>query len=996
MTLWYQPLRRHTNDRGATRSAQRREHHDGGHQHWHRTDQRHRYRLADCDSLITLESRSKFTLQNRITELSAQRTALLDVNARLLNFKNAARTFRFDNVFRSTLATTSNEETLTATAGTSAQLGSYAFRVKQLVSSSSMMTRGFADRDSSALGMENLSFEFGQGKLSQDRRLDELNGGNGVARGEIRITDKSGDAATIDLTDVTTLNEVIERINSESAISVTAAAQGDHLLITDTSAGGGSLSIANVGSDTTATELGIEATTAGTSIAGTSLISISGVTSLSTLNDGRGVLTRNGSADLRITARNGDIFEIDLGEVRSDIDTDTLLGDLNNGSGITIDDDGDDDDITFIARDGTEYDVDLTGITTVGGLISRVSAETSGHIAISITDGDKLTVTDTVGGAGNLKVLGAGSDGDQTAEDLGILNTTGAAADSFAGSTIPSTVTDPAVQTMQDVIDRINSSLDTTEADNAGRIVASIAGDGVSLLVSDTTGGGGNLTIQSTASNPLASTHLGIDTGPSGVAADSFDGSRLLAGLDDVLVSSLNGGAGLDVPAGSPATLTGATLLGDLLQGAGITTNGNGASPDLQVQDRSGATYNIELDGLSTVQDLVDAFNTATGGAVTLAINGQTLEATNSSGGLLDFSIADINGSSAAADLGIAGSRSIVQGEIITGSDTQPLAPAADATTINVTDRNGNSFTLANLDTFETLDEILEAINAEAVSNGVDVAFSVNANGTGLRATDSSGGVGNLSITGDAADPLGLAGDVAGDEIVGGNLQRRYVDEATALEDMNFGRGVGLGSFRITDGYGLTATVSVGSDAHSLYDVIAEINSRGLAINARVNDTGDGLLIEADETGNPPFVKLKIEDVSGTAAADLRIAGEAETVDGASLNGSYEVQIDVQATDTLNEIRDKINASGAPVSATIINAGAGATPFRLSFTSEIAGSAGELIIDSDGFDLGLSELSQGRDAKVFFGSADPRQAFILTSSTNTLEGVGGWCHHRPA
>jgi len=256
---------------------------------------------ALIDSLITLESRGKFAIENRISDLSAQRTALLDINTRLLNFKNASRAFRFDNVFRSTLANTSNEEVLTATAGTSAQLGTYQFRVKQLVSNSSLMTRGFTDRDSSGIGLQTLSFEFGQGKLSQDRRLEDLNGGAGVARGEILITDKSGDSATIDLTDVTALSEVIERINSESAISVTAAADGDHLVITDTSGGGGSLTVANVGSDTTATELGIEGTTAGTAITGSSLFTIAGTTSLSTLNDGRGVLARNGSADIRIT-----------------------------------------------------------------------------------------------------------------------------------------------------------------------------------------------------------------------------------------------------------------------------------------------------------------------------------------------------------------------------------------------------------------------------------------------------------------------------------------------------------------------------------------------------------------------------------------------------------------------------------------------------------------------------------------------------------------------
>ena len=142
-------------------------------------------------------------------------------------------------------------------------------------------------------------------------------------------------------------------------------------------------------------------------------------------------------------------FNIDLGRINTPIDNDTLLADLNNGAGVTISDDDTNNDIKFIDRDLTEYEVDLTGITTVGGLISRVNLETGGHIQISIhADGDKFTVTDTVGRSGNLKVLGAGTNNTQTAEDLGILNEAGVAADSFDGQLIPNSVQDARAVTL--------------------------------------------------------------------------------------------------------------------------------------------------------------------------------------------------------------------------------------------------------------------------------------------------------------------------------------------------------------------------------------------------------------------------------------------------------------------------------------------------------------------------------------------------------------------
>jgi flagellar hook-associated protein 2 len=175
------------------------------------------------DSLIALESRPKTSLQQRVAVLTGQRTALLDINARLLNLKTASRAFRIDKIFQSALATTSNEDVLTATAAKGAQPGTFSFLVRQLVSTSQQISRGFADTTTTPLGLSSLSFEFGHGGLTVDRNLTELNGGAGAARGRIIITDRSGAQATINLTDVTTLNEVIDRINAASGVSVTAA-----------------------------------------------------------------------------------------------------------------------------------------------------------------------------------------------------------------------------------------------------------------------------------------------------------------------------------------------------------------------------------------------------------------------------------------------------------------------------------------------------------------------------------------------------------------------------------------------------------------------------------------------------------------------------------------------------------------------------------------------------------------------------------------------------
>lgn len=939
------------------------------------------------EQLLAIEARPKINLQNRISILSAQRTALLDINARLLSIQSTAKSFRNDRIFKSVLATTSNENVLTASAAKGTQAGSYTFVVKQLVRNSQLLTKGFADRDVTPLGLDQISFEFGKGKLAVDRALEDLNGGAGVARGKIVITDRAGGSATVDLTDVTSVNEVLNRINSTSGIAVTATVSEDGLVLTDTSGGAGTLTVANGAGYTTATDLGIAGTGTGDTLTGNDIFYLSGTSRLSALNDGNGVLIRSGSYDLQIQTRDGArTFSIDLGPIRADVDDSTSLDDLNNGNGISIDDDDEQPDIKITDRSGTVHEIDLTDVSTVGDLKARISSATGGAVTLAVEDGDHFVLSDTTGGGGLFKVEGAGPNGDDVATELGLLNVAGVSSDTITGTTLNNTVQSAEVRTVQELLDRINNAEDALGAANAGHIVASIGADGKSIEINDTVGGGGNLIIKGHVSSAPAdggdggaAADLGIYTGETGVASSSVSGSAILGGLGSMLVNNLNGGQGLNV-AGLSGTLSTGTLLSSLFNGQGITTNGDGGSPDLRVQDRQGNVYNIELDGLTTVQDLIDAFDTATGGVVTLGINGQALEATVNVFGFQDFEISDINGSTAATDLGIVDDLNFLEGNTITGVDTEPSA----ASEFSIINRNGVE-TNIDLSGAVTLEDIINTINA----SGAGVTASYNSNGTGLKIVDNTGGSQNLQLLGGGAIALGLSGSVSADTLSGTSLQRRYVDEATKLKDLNYGRGIGVGSFRITDGYGNSAVVSIGSDSVTLDDVIREINSRNLAINARVNDNGDGLIIEEDLTGqtSDPFVKMKIVAVNGSTAADLNIVGESDSVTGAFIDGSYERVVDLDATDDLDEVLAKINAAKLPVSASIVNTGSGDTPYRLSFSSQISGLAGELIIDTGGVDLGLTTLVKAQDAKIFFGSENPEEGFLITSSSNTVKNV---------
>lgn len=317
--------------------------------------------------------------------------------------------------------------------------------------------------------------------------------------------------------------------------------------------------------------------------------------------------------------------------------------------------------------------------------------------------------------------------------------------------------------------------------------------------------------------------------------------------------------------------------------------------------------------------------------------------------------------------------------------------------TMTVTARDGSVFSFS-LDTDASVDQIIREFNT---ATGGKVVLGLNSAGTGLTATDTTGATAsNLIIRGNTsgegfstAEALRIqtgAAGVAATKVKGDSLQHRYISASTKLASLNGGKGVGKGEFELTDSVGNTASVDIGDDSVTITDVINEINSKGLRLKARINDNGDGIEIYEDIPGGGTAgsVRMKIEDTTGSVAAGLRIAGEAEGTGLENvIDGSYEAAIEFEATDTLQSVVDKINDAGAGIAATVVNTGVGSEPFRLNLTSQASGTSGRFTIDTGDLELEFSSLDEGRDARVFFGSSDPAQAVLLTSSTNSLDGV---------
>lgn len=658
--------------------------------------------------LLQLEARPKLLIQRRIQELQLQQTGYLGFNAGLGALRDAAKAFRVNNLFQASQAVSSDEEVMTATAGLTAAAGSYSFLVDRLVSAQQMLSRGFADKDTSGVGAASFTFESAQARLDRDVALTDLKGGAGIGRGKIRITDSDGNSATIDLSKAATIGEVIDTINDNGTAQVTATIRDDKLVITDTAGGSDPLIIANASGYTTATDLGIAGSASG-SITGSTLTTLASGTLLSTLNDSNGIsrkeITGVGDYHFSITVDIGGTptaVNVNIGDVWGTVD-----GDLK---------------------------IIKPAVTNIGGVITRINEALTAAGATSVSastaaDGKRLQIVDTNGNAVTVAENPSTTHPDTTAADLGILGT--AAGGNLQGkrilsginTTLAKSINGGSGLTGDGVVNftardgfsgQVTLSSDRTldelaaaiEAASGSRLAVTVNSKGTGLLVTDTTGStASNLIITGTGGSDTAAA-LGISTGAGGVAATTVTGSNLQRQYISraTLVSSLNGGKGI---------------------GTGV----------FRITDSMGATQTVDIGSdTTTVGELIDEINSR-GLGVLASINskgdGIIVRENVTPDGTVKIKIEDVTGL-VAKSLRLAGTAADASSNYIDGSYEQTV-------TFDVTD---------------TLQEVTDKINAA----GAGVAASIINDGSStapyrlsLTAT-STGQMGRIILDSGALD----------------------------------------------------------------------------------------------------------------------------------------------------------------------------------------------------------------------------------------------------
>ena len=542
--------------------------------------------------LLQAASGPKTLIQKRVLQLQTESTSLLDLGSRLGTLKTAAGKFNSSRVFEQAVATSSDDKLATATAAAGAPAGTYSFVVDRLVSTQQVLSRGFSAGTGVSVGATSFTFESAQGRIDSQTKLSDLNGGAGITRGKVVVTDSGGKAVSVDLSKVETVDDVVKALNDASAGRFSAAVDGDRLRVTDAGGGAGSIAIADApGSVGTAASLGLNAGPNdpgdGGVIFGVNIRTLGRATALRTLNDGNGVgfskTIGASTPDIKITSRDGTAIEIDLGDIYENI--------VPVGGGAAV------------------PTLKKSAAADIGEVIDRINAAGAGKVVAAVdTSGTGLTITDTTAGGGQLKVedLGTGT----TAKELGIVGTSGLgqiagrrllaglnstlAVNLNGGAGLASgafTITgrDGVVRSFTvNTTGSVQDLLDSFGSVSGYTTTAEIDSSGTGIVLKDNTGGGGAFIVAG-----AGATALGVATAPTGVASSVVQSARLqhkFVGLNTRL-DTLNGGRGL----------------------------GTG---EFQIIDSYGASSTVRVTtSQSTVGDLINQINAQAGGNVAARVN---------------------------------------------------------------------------------------------------------------------------------------------------------------------------------------------------------------------------------------------------------------------------------------------------------------------------------------------------------------------------------------
>ncbi|MBI1346812.1 flagellar filament capping protein FliD [bacterium] len=644
---------------------------------------------ALIDALINAERAPARRLESRLQNVQAVQTGIGALQAQLLSLSTVVSPLKDYRSFNKLTVSNTDTSQLTVSTRSTSLAGNYQFQAVRLASTHRAISRGFANADTQQIGTAGKLVISRENQLDRPVRLELLNGAQGVRRGTIRITDRSGESASIDLSAAANVDDVVWAINLAD-IGVKARVVDGHFVVEDTTGQTtNNLIISDVNGGHAAADLGIAQSVAGNTLTGSDVFTVTGDFTLSQLNDGGGLRNITGSPELSATLQDGTVLTFDFDGDASLNDVLSTINDHTDNAG----------KLTASLANGRLV---LTDNTTGSGTFSVANLNNSNATDVlgleSTPSGNVLTGQRLIGGANS--VLLRNLRGGQGISQLGEVTLT-----DRTGTT--ATIDLSSAETLDDVIEAINS------AESSGsvklQLSAELNANGNGITITDTSG--------STAS------HLIIADVGGGTLAD-----ELGIAVDSDTNSINSGSIGLQ-------TVNAATLLSTYSPKGGSVSTGS-----FRITDSAGnqAVINV-TSAVKTVGDVIDAINNATGINVTARLNdtGDGIALVDDAAGSGTLTVEEAGGRTA-ADLRLLGS-----GTVGSSGNQEIISRKALVVDVEATDTLNTITSKLNLIGGTVRANV---VNTGALVNGYRLTFASTISGDAGRFVVDDGGIG-LNVT---------------------------------------------------------------------------------------------------------------------------------------------------------------------------------------------------------------------------------------------------------
>ena len=771
---------------------------------------------ALAESLVLRQRATVARFEARSDGFAQRQTAIGLLEANVLSLQSAGTALTDADAFDQRSVSNTNSDAVSVSVDETTAVGSLAIRSVQLASSHAVLSDGFAAPDA-ALPAGQVVIRRG-GRVAQPTRLELLNGGAGVSGGTIKLTDRSGDSAVIDLSDAVTIEDVARKVR-ESGLDLELSAHDDALRLTGTGGGAGSIVVEDL-TGSAAADLGLAGSSATDTLDGSSVFEVTGSFTLDLLNDGNGpnvLIDGADNPDLEITATDGAVLTVVLdeaetlneviaaingatdnnGKVTASLVNGRLqLDDTAGGAGtLSVADNGNSDVVRTLGLTTTAAGTTLTGERLHGGLNSVLLRNLNGGAGID-TPG-LIAITD-----GN---------GDIAAIDL------------------------TAAETLQDVVDAINGAV--TSLPGPLGVTAAIDEAGTGLILTDTTGVG-TLSVVDT---------VGTSAADLGLTAPAAGGT--IAG------GSLN-----------LRTVSESTSLAD------YAPDGDEPAEGLfQITDSAGNTTAIRVNSaVNTIGDLISRINADATINVEAALNetGDGFVLIDQAGGAGTLSVEDID-STTAADLRLLG-------DSVVGGDGRQRIVSRDAVVVEL----DGTQTLEDL--VAAINEQTSHATAELLDDGSrlnSTRLQIASTQTGLAGElifETTGLDLGLLTTSRAADAVARVGTDAATSFVVTSDTNRFTDQAGGVDFTLREVSDEVAQVQVSHDYGdvRSGIESFVGAYNALMTSIDTATTFSLETNQRGVLQGDGFTLRIQQRVQDLFVKRSGPDRELTSLTALGVTAD--------------------------------------------------------------------------------------------------------------------------